>query len=264
MTIFGAVDWSSSSDRQCSFAWGKWDGSRLEVGMFSGPAGGRHLTHGEVREALADLVAEKGRTVVGFDFPFSFAESVRRQLVGERSWRALAEHVGANPHDWGRLRGFSRSRRRVEKITSAANPTLVDRQPFTGRQAWTGIAFLSHHLHQPLSILPMWAKEHPQAILAEIYPRTFLRGLRKTNPQARRAALQTLDATQEVNLTERARRNALSHDGPFDALMGVWGMWTEEVKLGLTPEMMTQAVKAEGLADEGWIYGVPWSGGASS
>lgn len=232
----------------------------MEVTVFQGPAGGRHLSHSQVGVALQQVFADNPgrRIIVGFDFPFSFVEHVRCGLAGDTEWRSLVEYVAAHPEAWHQLKEFADTRREVEKITSAANPTLVNRQPYTGRQAWTGMDFLSQYLEAPISILPMWEKPQAQTVFVEVYPKVFSRSLRKTKDRGREAAVGMLEALPQINLSEAARGAAKDHDGPFDALAVVFGMWQEEVKLGLSPEMMTQRVKEIGLAKQGWIYGVPW------
>jgi hypothetical protein len=229
-------------------------------------------------EYLARLAGEDPRTLVGLDFPFSYATPfldhlgagdfpalcARMRVEARRLEAFLADRVGPW---WARWHGDPlRTRRLVERqplALGAESPLRALARPaggygFTGprqagKAAITGIAAIGELLDRAphVRVWPFDDLGTASCVVAEIWPRLALPGIVKTRRDRRRERVAAL-AAEEVRLDAAHRRQAEASADAFDALQAAVAMGR-----GCWPLVPRAALPPEAIR-EGWILGVPW------
>ncbi len=272
---FVAIDWSGARDpraqREAIVA------CVVELG-----AGGRAVTAlagGRDRQELvgwlAALAGDGVPTLVGLDFPFSYAVPFLDRLR-MRDFSALLAHmaslvaadafIDACGEWWRRCggRGDRRTRRGVERLRQtqgAESPLRALRRANgrygfvgarqVGKAAITGIAALAE-LKRQAPAVRVWPFEDPAGaplVVAEIWPRLALGRVVKSDAGARRRHVREL-RRQEIRLSAVHRQRAARSDHAIDALAAAVTMAS-----GCWP--LTERSRLPAAARrEGWILGV--------
>jgi len=230
-------------------------------------------------EHLAALAANRRPTLVGLDFPFSYAARfldylgipdfftlcARMRVEATRVERFVDETVGPW---WARWQTDPvRTRRVVERqdaALAAESPLRAlgrkgGRYDFTGarqvgKAAITGIAAIGHLMDRApqVRVWPFHELVEASCVVAEIWPRLALGGIVKQDPAVRRRCVDALRRSG-VRLGPAHAREAVRSADAFDALHAAVAMgrgsWPPVAPARLPPE----------ATREGWILGVPWN-----
>jgi hypothetical protein len=275
---FVAVDWSGARDpaiqrRSICCCLVEAEGRALRVVELAGG-----LDRAATVAKLAALAADPPPTLVGLDFPFSYAEPFldhlgvpdfpallgRMRREAERLEPFVDTTVGPWWQRWGDDR--LRTRRVVEQQAATrraesplrALPAAGGAFGFTGprqvgKAAITGLAAIASLLEQAprIGVWPFQELAGRSMVLGEIWPRLAVGSVVKTDAAAR--ARHAADLRQRgIHLAPEHEQAAIASDDAFDALVSA-------VAMGLGGWFPVDRARLPRVARrEGWILGVPW------
>jgi hypothetical protein len=233
-----AVDWSGRAKAAAESIWL----ARVEDGRLDELGNG--LGRGELIAAVIERARSQKRTIVGFDFAFSFPRWYCAQngwTTGIEVWRAMRDRghdllTDCEPPFWGRAGTIAQSQGppyRETDRTVGGQPKSVFQIAGAGAVGTGSLRGMPHLVELAEAGFAIWPFDPPGWPLAiEIYPRVFAPGVVKSRHRDRRAHLERSFPDQDPVLLERA---AGSEDA-FDAAVSALAMAAHLDDLSTLPE----------------------------